>query len=98
MIPVEMTGGWVRDGIAIDGAEPVENALVWWLQAPSKHCDLRVPVGITGGADSVMSFAGTTTWADPSLTWHPEIELNPSAFEDVGFVAWDGADLMEAGT
>jgi hypothetical protein len=98
MIPVEMTGGWVRKGIALDGAEPVEDALVWWLQAPSKHCDLRVAFDTSSGAKGLMSFAGTTTWADPALTWSPEIELNPSSSEDVGVITWDGEDLMEAGT
>ena len=89
-----MTGGWVRNGISLDDAEPVENALVWWLQAPSKHCDLRLPLD---GDDGLMSFAGTTTWAEPCLTWIPEIELDPSIFTDIGAISWDGADLMEAG-
>jgi hypothetical protein len=97
MIPVEMTGGWVRNGIELDGAAPVENTLVWWLQAPSKHCDLRVPLDTTSGTENVMSFGGTTTWADPCLTWIPEIELNPNGFPDIGAVSWDGEDLIEAG-
>ena len=97
MIPAEMTGGWIRHGIALDGAEPVEDAVVWWLQAPSKHCDLRVPFD-TDGIEGLMCFAGTTTWADPSLTWSPELELDASTATDVGVIGWDGEDLMEAGT
>ncbi|SOD74827.1 hypothetical protein SAMN05892883_4020 [Jatrophihabitans sp. GAS493] len=95
MIPAELTGGWVRNGIAIDGADPIETTVVWWLQAPSKHCDLRVP---QVGTEGVMSFAGTTTWDDPVLTWHPEIELDPSIFEDIGVISWDGEDMMETGS
>jgi hypothetical protein len=90
-----MTGGWVRNGIAVDGAPATEPALVWWLQAPSKHADLRVPLD---GEQGLMCFAGTTSWSDPSLTWTPELELDPSAFEDVGVISWDGPDLMEAGS
>jgi hypothetical protein len=93
-IPARLTGGWIRHGISIDGGPVVEDALVWWLQAPSRHCDLRVPFS---GTDGLMSFAGTTKWADPSLTWVPEIELNPSIFTDTGVITWDGADLMETG-
>lgn len=95
MIPAELTGGWVRHGMAVDGGEPTEPAVVWWLQAPSAHCDLRVP---HEGTDGLMAFAGTTTWAEPALTWTPALELDPSAFEDVGVVSWDGPDLMEAGS
>lgn len=95
MIPAELTGGWVRHGMAVDGGEATEPAVVWWLQAPSAHCDLRVP---HEGAAGLMAFAGTTTWAEPALTWSPALELDPSAFEDVGVVSWDGPDLMEAGS
>lgn len=90
-----MRGGWVRNGLGLDGAEPTEDAVVWWLQASSKHCDLRIPHLGDGG---LKAFAGTTTWADPRLTWHPELELNPNFSEDIGVITWDGVDLMETGT
>jgi hypothetical protein len=89
-----MQGGWIRSGIAIDGGVEAEDTLVWWLQAPSKHCDLRVAYS---GTEGLMSFAGTTTWAESRLTWTPEIALDPSIFEDIGVITWDGADMMEAG-
>jgi hypothetical protein len=95
MIPAEMTGGWVRNGIAVGGAQPTEPAQVWWLQAPSRHADLRVP---HEGTNGLMCFAGTTTWSEPSLTWVPEVQLEASGFEDTGVCTWDGADLLEAGT
>ena len=89
-----MHGGWVRQGISLDGVDQAENTVVWWLQAPSKHCDLRVPY-LDG--DGLMAFAGTTTWADPRLSWHPELELNPSIVDDVGVITWDGPDMIETG-
>jgi hypothetical protein len=97
VIPAEMTGGWVRSGIALDGGRPREDLLVWWLQAPSKHCDLRVPLI---GAEGPMSFAGITTWLDPCLTWTHELELEHDARQDddSGIVTWEGADLLETGT
>lgn len=90
-----MRGGWVRKGIAIDGGPMSEPATVWWLQAASKHCDLRVP---HDGLDGLVSFAGTTSWAEPRLTWQPELEFDPSVFEDVGVITWDGSDLIETGS
>jgi Protein HRI1 len=96
MIPDSMTGGWVRNGISFDDGPAAEDSIVWWLQSPSQHCDLRVPL-IEGG-EGVMSFAGTTTWADESLTWHRELDLYPTGTVDVGVATWDGADLIETGT
>ena len=95
MIPAEFTGGWVRASISLDGSEPFEDTLVWWLQSTSAHADLRVPFS---GDGEVISFAGETVWADPSLTWIPALELVPNEFPDTGVLSWDGADLLEAGT
>lgn len=94
MIPAEFTGGWVRASMSLDGAEPFEDTVVWWLQSTSKHVDLRLPL-VEG---EVISFAGTTTWEAPSLTWVPDLELVPNEFPDTGVVSWDGDDLLEAGT
>ena len=94
MIPAKLRGGWVRRSISLDGRDEATDTLVWWLQAPSKHCDLRIP---PAGRDGLMAFAGTTTWAEPRLTWHPELELIPSCFEDSGVITWDGADMIETG-
>jgi hypothetical protein len=93
VIPAEFTGGWVRASISLADSEPFEDTLVWWLQSTSAHADLRVPFG----DGEVVSFAGETVWADPSLTWIPAMELVPNDFPDTGVVSWDGADLLEAG-
>lgn len=90
-----MTGGWVRNGIALDGAAPLEDSLVWWLQAPTRHVDLRLP---RQGTQAVTCFAGITTWAAPSLTWTPDLQLEVSDAVDTGVCTWDGADLLEAGS
>lgn len=95
MIAAEFTGGWLRVSMSLDGAPPFEDMVVWWLQSASKHADLRVPLTPAGDC---ISFAGTTAWDPPSLTWIPDLELVPSEFPDTGVVSWDGEDLLEAGS
>jgi hypothetical protein len=95
VIPDEFTGGWVRVSIALGDAPPIEDMLVWWLQAPSRHADLRLPLEPGG---ELVAFAGTTVWEPPSLTWLPALELVPSGFPDTGVVRWDGTELLETGS
>ncbi|MCW2785275.1 MAG: hypothetical protein JWP74_1792 [Marmoricola sp.] len=95
MIPAEFTGGWVRSGISLDGLPPVEDAVVWWLQAPVRHADLRLPVA---DQEPPTSFAGVTTWDGSALTWSRELDLEHYDGVDVGTTSWDGADLLESGT
>lgn len=95
MIPPEFTGGWRRISISINAGPPVEDSVVWWLQSVTRHADLRVPRD--PGVEAV-SFAGTTVWDAPSLTWLPDLEWVPNDVPDTGVVSWDGADLFEAGT
>jgi hypothetical protein len=95
MIPGVFTGGWVRRGISLGDQPPVEDAVVWWLQAPTLHADLRVP---NDGGEPLTSFAGVTTWDGTALTWTRAVDLEHYDGVDVGTVAWDGADLLESGT
>ncbi len=95
MIPAEFTGGWLRVSMALDGAAPFEDMVVWWLQSASRHADLRVPLTPAGDC---IAFAGTTVSDPPSLTWIPDLERVPSEFPDTGVVTWDGEDLLEAGS
>ena len=49
-----------------------------------------------------MSFAGTTTWADPFLRRSHDLALESGTDRslgdgDVGRVRWDGDDLVETG-
>jgi hypothetical protein len=84
--------------MAVGDGPPEESMDVWWLQAPSRHADLRTPRRAGSFADPVLSFAGTTTWDGAWLTWTPDLTLVPSDRPDTGLVSWDGDDLMEAGT
>jgi hypothetical protein len=95
VIPAEFHGAWVRHGISVGGASDSEDMIVWWLQAPSLHADLRTPM--TGDGE-VICFAGTTSWDGHALTWTHDLDLAPSGTADVGTVAWDGADLLESGS
>jgi hypothetical protein len=94
-IPGEFTGGWVRNGIAFDGQPATEDAVVWWLQTPTRHADLRVPRGDSG---TPMSFAGHTVWDGTALTWVREVDLDNSEDVDTGTTARDGPDLLESGS
>ena len=100
MIPAAFQGAWQRVSIAVDGGEAHEPATVVWVQTEEAYADLRIP---TDGDDGQpMSFAGTTSWDEPHLTWHHEIDLadepDPTEDGDVGEVTWDGDDLVERGT
>lgn len=100
MIPAEFTGGWVRQGISIGDKPPGEDAVVWWLQAPTLHADLRVLL-VDSGVDTsagLTSFAGTTTWDGSALTWTRLVDLEGFDGTDTGVASWDGADLLESGT
>lgn len=97
-IPTVFHGAWVRHGITVDGGPETEDAVVWWLQAPSLHADLRTP---TAGGE-VTCFTGVTTHAvtpaGETLTWTHDLDLAPWGTPDVGTVVWDGTDLLESGT
>jgi hypothetical protein len=94
-LPSEFVGAWYRKGISIDNAEPTEPQTVWWLQTPFAFADIRVPLVADGEADS---FAGHTTWSEPALTWHRELDLHRQAVADIGTIVWDGDDMLEDGT
>lgn len=92
-IPDIFTGGWVRRGISLDGRPFHEDSIVWWLQGPRLHADLRV--AISGGPSTC--FAGVTTWDGEALTWTRTIDLEHYAGIDTGTATWDGEDLLESG-
>lgn len=93
-LPEEFVGAWYRVDIAIDGGEPGEHQTVWWLQAPFAFADLRVPLDGGGDADS---FAGHTSWSEPSLTWTRHLDLHEQPVADTGVITWDGDDMLEDG-
>jgi len=93
-IPDVFTGGWVRRGISLDGGPFREDAVVWWLQTPSIHADLRVPRDADVGP---TCFAGVTSWDGSALTWTRRLDLEQYDGVDTGTATWDGEDLLEAG-
>src|SRR5690348_10458191 len=95
MIPEAFTGGWVRQGLSIDGGPFIESAVVWWLQTEEHHADLRIPMD---RAAQPTSFAGVTTWDGSALTWTRQVDLEDFDGSDQGTMTWDGADLIESGT
>lgn len=69
----ELVGVWQRQSIARDGDVNCEHAVVVWLQAADAFAELRVPDGAHG---HVEAFAGITTCADGTLTWHHTLDRN----------------------
>ena len=99
-VPERFRGAWKRVSLAVDGDAPGEHADVVWLQTERTYADLRIPRYGYGDIVAPMSFAGTTTWADPFLRWGHDLDLDaerPPGASDVGRVAWDGNDLVETG-
>lgn len=94
-LPLEFHGAWVRSGIAVGGGPFAEDTVVWWLQGPSLHADLRTPVA---GDGEVTCFTGMTSWSEGELTWTHDLDLAPWGTADVGTVTWDGTDLLESGS
>ena len=98
-VPERFRGAWKRVSLAVDGAAPTEHADVVWLQTERTYADLRVPRYGYGDIVAPMSFAGTTTWADPFLRWNHALDLDDASpgDSDVGRVRWNGDDLVETG-
>lgn len=94
MIPPEFWGAWRRVSIALGDDPPHEPASVDWLQGPSAFADLRLP---DAPGELPLCFAGITTWASPSLTWHHDLDLGTEIGADTGVVEWCGDDLVERG-
>jgi hypothetical protein len=90
-LPSRFVGAWLRSELIVDG-EVVENGPTLWLEAGTAFVDVRG----RGGFASEMTFAGTTSWSEPHLTWTHEIESEDGG-EDVGLITVDGDDLIESG-
>ena len=93
-IPEVFTGGWVRDGISLDGGPFREDSIVWWLQGPVVHADLRIP---RDGDGPSTCFAGVTAWDGRALTWTREVDWEHYDGVDSGVATWDGDVLLETG-
>lgn len=89
-------GLWQRRSVTIGDAAPTEPARVHWIQWDGYYLDVRVPHGASRLAlCGPGTFGGTTSWADPVLTWHHAIDSEPGTNADEGTVRWLGEDLLE---
>ena len=89
-VPERFRGAWKRVSLALDGAAPTEHADVVWLQTERAYADLRIPRYGYGDIVAPMSFAGTTTWADPYLRWSHDLDLDAGSGAGAGSDAGSG--------
>ena len=95
-VPENLVGVWQRESIQINDDKPYEDSRVFWLQAPYRYADMRVP--ITGSQVEQMAFAGRQLWSEPVLTFNHELDLSGSFPQDVGILSWDEETLVESGS
>lgn len=89
-------GLWQRRSVTIGDSAPSEAARVHWIQWDGHYLDVRVPH--EAGRRPLCgpgTFGGTTSWADPVLTWHHDIDSEPGPDADEGTVRWLAEDLLE---
>jgi hypothetical protein len=87
-------GAWERDDLMVDGDLVAEAGRAVWVEAGAAYVDVRG----AGGFASDTCFAGTTSWAEPCLTWRHEIDAHPGEDGmDIGYMTFDGDDLIEEG-
>ena len=114
MIPERFRGAWQRVSLSIDDGPWHEPARVVWVQAGSAFADLRLPlrtaraqhdrvVHLAPEPHPSLSFAGTTSWTEPYLSWNHRLDLYNEAGSDdgstdVAAVGWDHDRLVAAGT
>jgi hypothetical protein len=93
-LPEQFIGAWNRSEAIVDGEVAVDAGRTVWVEAGAVYVDVRGP----GGFASDMTFAGTTTWVEPRLTWSHAIDSDlESDGVDVGLISYDGEDLIEEG-
>lgn len=93
-LPARFLGAWERRELVLGGAPEAGAGRAIWIEAGVAFVDVRGP----GTQASDTSFAGTTSWDAPRLTWMHEIDrVLSDQGADVGRVTFDGDDLIEEG-
>jgi hypothetical protein len=93
-LPARFFGAWERDELTVDGDRVADAGRAVWVEAGAAYVDVRG----AGGFASDTCFAGTTSWAEPCLTWRHDIDAHPGGDGvDVGHMTFDGEDLIEQG-
>ncbi len=95
MTPDAFAGLWRRRSLQLGDAPPSEPAAVYWIQWRDHYLDVRMPVAEPSPFCGPGTFGGTTSWADPVLTWHHALDSEPGAAADEGTVRWLAQDLIE---
>lgn len=98
MTPDAFTGLWRRRSVALGHGVPHEPASVHWIQWGDRFLDLRVASdGEAAPLSSTGCFGGTTSWTEPVLTWHHDLDSRGSSTADEGTISWLDGDLVEQG-
>jgi hypothetical protein len=93
-LPETFIAAWNRSEAIVDGEVVTDAGRTVWVEAGGAYVDVRGP----GGFASDTTFAGSTTWVEPHLTWSHTIDANlESDGVDVGLISYDGEDMIEEG-
>lgn len=108
-VPPRLVGAWRRAGVLIDGTRIVEEFDRLWLQTPQWFADIRLRIDQSRGpCDAGLpvflsqegAAAGTTSWADPIITWDKTIAVSapPPGSDDSRPLTWADGVVAESGT
>ncbi len=92
----DLVGIWQRESIAIDGAEPFEDSVVYWLHAGDFYADMRWPISSLDDSKK-SAFAGTVNWSAPYMRFSHDIDYADDIQEDVGHLSVVRGKLLEQG-
>jgi hypothetical protein len=93
-LPHQFIAAWNRSEAIVDGEVVTDAGRTVWVEAGPVYVDVRGP----GGFASDTTFAGTTSWIEPRLTWSHAIDADlESHGVDVGLISYDGEDMIEEG-
>jgi Protein HRI1 len=92
-LPPELIAAWERSELIVDGARVEGAGRTVWVEAGVAYVDVRNGEGFASG----MTFAGSTAWDEPRLTWTHTIDSESDGGADVGLMSYDGDDLIEEG-
>jgi hypothetical protein len=92
----DLVGIWQRESIAIDGAEPFEDSVVYWLHAGDFYADMRWPLSSLDDSKK-SAFAGAANWSAPYMRFSHELDYTDDIQEDVGHLSVFRGKLLERG-
>ena len=92
----DLVGIWQRESITIDGAEPVEDSVVYWLHAGDFYADMRWPISSLDDSKK-SAFAGAANWSAPYMSFSHELDYTDDIQEDVGHLSVFRGKLLEHG-